>query len=92
MDHLNSNGSQAAEKVTRASEDAALHARHLRTYNVKFERVMSFRPQVAEARFNKEPCLRDLIHHYYATHISNPANVDALTKQYIDKLWQANLF
>lgn len=59
------------------------------TKSVQFERVMSFRPQLAV--LSKEPCLRDMIHHYYSDRLANPEEADALTKQYIEKLWQANL-
>lgn len=56
---------------------------------VLFESLLSFRPLLGEQLHGREPPLRDLIHHYYAVHISNPVNVDDLTKRYIAELWTA---
>lgn len=61
------------------------------THDVRFERLMSFRPQVGEVLSGKEPCLRDLILHYYASHGIPVELADTHTKTYIEKLWQANL-
>jgi hypothetical protein len=59
------------------------------TPEVQFERLMSFRPQIADALFGREPALRDIIFNYYASRIETEKRAAELTKTYIDKIAQS---
>jgi hypothetical protein len=76
-DQGNSAGSQAA-----SGHPAA---------DVRFERLLSFRPLLTAPMHGKEPCIRDMIHFYYSLGAFDEMKSDALTKEYIAKLYEANL-
>jgi hypothetical protein len=54
---------------------------------VKFERLLSAKPQIGPILHGSEPCLRDLIFARYREHFSEE-RADWFTKEYIAKLWE----
>lgn len=57
---------------------------------VKFERLLSAKPQIGPILHGLEPCLRDLVFHYYETAGGGVAveRADEYTKKYLDQIWE----
>lgn len=79
-------GERDRRTAVEASLERARKALEVNKLNaVKFEQLISFRPQTAALIYGREPTLRDMIFNYYvAGGVSDP---DALTKKYIAELF-----
>lgn len=48
--------------------------------------LMNFRPQTAPTKYEAEPCLGDILYHYYVSHDCTPNEATAYVEEYLAQL------